>query len=340
MPHLFYVISIWFAELHFGDFPIFFYHKATCNCSSSKLDYLWGHVCLTSGVLARIDVYITANSIPAMFSIELFWKTRLIFLGFIKVVSYPVLIWVIYQDRGAVQKNALWVVVFIWVQLSDICRKSTWCNPDKCSCNGDQIEKVTGEVGGSPRKKLTALSVSVNWSTESFLFIGSWQYFSIASTIKHNFYCHYLGKAFKCAHITSEFLQLGPCLSHYLSKANVPSPVSPGQVVEARIELNFIETFRRGCPPFIVWMFLKSEMDAACQVHVWHVSRAYTIVSSSSLRIYCPQLLPLFEHMIETGSLVQTCERMPLGGTFSWVCLSGMRTDNRVWKTVTGVIEF
>lgn len=30
---------------------------------------------------------------------------------------------------------------------------------------------VTGEVGGSPRKTLTALSVSVNWSSESFLFV-------------------------------------------------------------------------------------------------------------------------------------------------------------------------
>lgn len=73
--------------------------------------------------------------------------------------------------RGAIQQNAQWVVAPIWVALWEICRKATWCNPDKCGCNGDRIEIVAGEVRGSPRKSLTVLSFSINWSTEGFLFV-------------------------------------------------------------------------------------------------------------------------------------------------------------------------
>lgn len=150
----------------------------------------------------------------AMVSLYVLHKTSFIYLGFINLtcvnLSYS-------SGQGAVQKNARWAGAFT---SAEICRKETWCNPDKCSCNGDQIEIVTGEVGGSPRKKLTALSVSVNWSSENFLFVhheSSWQYFSAASTIKCNFHCHYFGKDLKCAHFTPEFLQLGPCLCRYLS---------------------------------------------------------------------------------------------------------------------------
>lgn len=150
---------------------------------------------------------------------------------------------------------------------------------------------VTGEVGESPWKSLTALSVSVNWSTESFLFVhpqrntsSSWQYFPLASTIKYHFHRHYLRESVKCAHFPAEFHQSGPSRS----------TVGAG-CLKVWTKLLLIKTFRRGCPPFIVWIFLKLEMDAACQVHVWHVSRAYTIISSSSLSEFivlnfCPSL--------------------------------------------------
>lgn len=56
---------------------------------------------------------------------------------------------------------------------------------------------------------------------------------------------------------------------------------------------------------FIVWILCMSpevrKVDAACQVHVWHVSEGYTIISSSSLSEFivlnfCPSLNIRWKH--------------------------------------------
>lgn len=156
----------------------------------------------------------------------------------------PVLI-CIYLYKGQFRKMPSESVTITWVQLLEICRKATWCNPDKCSCNGDQIEIVTGELGGSPRKTLTALSVSVNWSTESFLFVhpernpsGSWQYFPLALTIKYNFHCNYIENDTKCSRFHPRIRPIRAVSGLYLSKSNLPSPVSSGQIVGPDRHLN------------------------------------------------------------------------------------------------------
>ena len=61
-------------------------------------------------------------------------------------------------------------------------------------------------------------------------------------------------------------------------------------------------------PIIIVWILCTSpevrKVDAACQVHVWHVSRGYTIISSSSLSEFivlnfCPSLNMRWKHGIQ-----------------------------------------
>lgn len=99
-----------------------------------------------------------------------------------------------------------------------------------------------------------------------------------------------LEKAFKCAHFTPEFLQLGPSLCGYPSKTKN----FPVRCRRSRTRLSLIETFSLSTIHCLNTSN-KSEMDAACQVHVWHVSRTYTIVSSSSLSVFivlnfCPSL--------------------------------------------------
>lgn len=121
----------------------------------------------------------------------------------------------------------------------------------------------------------------------------------------------------------------------YLGKSNFPSPVSSRQIVKVWSNI-LIQTFRRGCPPFIVWIFPKLETDAACQVHVWHVSRAYTIISSSSLSEFivlnfCPSLNIWWKRGI-WFKLVNGCHSEGLRGYFPefvcWLWEQIMRTES------------
>lgn len=163
---------------------------------------------------------------------------------------------------------------------------------------------------------------------------SSWQYFPVALTIKYNFHCHYLENDIKCAHFIPESLQSGP-------SQVFPLPNGQGRFVKVWTNI-FIQTFRRACPPFIVWIFPKSEMDAACQVHVWHVSGAYTIISSSSLSEFivlnfCPPL----NIRGETGiwfKLVNGCQWRD--GVETFLSLFVCSENRKSLSDSDGVIEF
>lgn len=74
------------------------------------------------------------------------------------------------------------------------------------------------------------------------------------------------------------------------------------------IKVFIIQQTRLSINWFIVWMLCMSrevrKVDAACQVHVWHVSKGYTIISSSSLSEFivlnfCPSLNIWRKHGIQ-----------------------------------------
>lgn len=77
---------------------------------------------------------------------------------------------------------------------------------------------------------------------------------------------------------------------------------------------------------FIVWILCMSpevrKVDAACQVHVWHVSGGYTIISSSSLSEFivlnfCPSLNIRWKH----GMRLQLVNGCPSQGICRCFCV-------------------
>lgn len=111
-------------------------------------------------------------------------------------------------------------------------------------------------------------------------------------------------------------------------------------------------------PTFVVWILCMSpevsKVDAACQVHVWHVSRCYTIISSSSLSEFivlnfCPSLNIRWKHGIQL-QLVNGCLSHGISGCFIFVCVRsayksflfvsmfGMKAVNQV-SELTSVIK-
>lgn len=92
-------------------------------------------------------------------------------------------------------------------------------------------------------------------------------------------------------------------------------------------------------PTIIVWILCTSpevrKVDAACQVHVWHVSRGYTIISSSSLSEFivlnfCPSLNMRWKHGIQLR-LVNGSLSDGICGLFFFLRVFSLQITNRLF---------
>lgn len=139
-------------------------HPTWIDCTSQYPDWLQRSCSHTKAIMSSIELIYHKICVCRLYWI---WVIICVLCRTLTFINPSVLIWVISKDSPVTEeqfsKNAHWAVATMWVELWEICRKATWCNPDKCGCNEDHIEIVSlVKLEGLPGNRwLLSLSVLI-----------------------------------------------------------------------------------------------------------------------------------------------------------------------------------